>query len=221
MATLFDYKKDAVDAAAKHNAGIKERYEELKRMQESQLNESFNEAERERAYNTYMTPRASANVLAPERPQEKVERPAPVTAPTPTHTRVDSPLFTTEKLDKTLAGVKEVYETPAPIIQAQPQAKAATNLYEEQTPNFRQEEYSLSGLAKGIVAAFAALVVVMLSVICFNTHNLQAKNVKLRRLQEERAELEMKDEELDRRIQDATSFETVSEWAAQNGFIVD
>ena len=227
MATLLDNKPESTvyapaDEAAKHNALIKERYEKLRSTEETQLYESFTEAEREKAYAQYVTPRASA-VLAPERPAEVFK---PVESePVFTHTRVDSPLFTTETLERTLFEGREeaAAEAPAPVtdMQATVQPSAFEAVYEMPAPVYRSEEYSLSKMAIGAIAAFGAVVVAMLSVICLNTQNIHKKNLKIRRLEEQRAELESRDRELDERIKEATSFEHVSEWAKNNGFIVD
>lgn len=226
MATLLDNKHESTtyapaDAAAKHNALIKERYEKLRSTEETQLYESFTEAEREKAYAQYAAPRASA-VLAPERPAE-VFKPVD-NEPVFTHTRVDSPLFTAETLERTLfEGREEAAEAPAPVadMQATAQSNAFEAIYEMPASVYRSEEYSLNKAAKGALAAFGAVVVAMLSVVCLNTQNIHKKNLKLRRLEEQRAELESRDKDLDERIKEATSFDHVSEWAKNNGFIVD
>lgn len=218
MATLLDNRTQsnvyAPDVEAeKHNALIRERYERLRMTEETQLHESFTEAEREKAYAQYAAPRAS--VLAPERP---VEVSAPVTeTPSFAHTRVESPLFTTETLERTISEGRA--EAAAPVLDTY--ATAHGEVYDVPAPVYHSEAYSLSRLAKGVLAAFGATVVVMLSIIGLNTRNIQKKNVKLRQLEDKRAELESRDVELENRIEEATSFERVSEWAAQNGYVFD
>ena len=109
MATVFEnrpapaYTPPQEDAAL-HNALIKERYEKLKNAEATQLAESISEAERA----PYAAPRAAASVLAPERPEKTAPAfTAPVPERTPlgnevVHTKVDSPLFTPETLDRTI-----------------------------------------------------------------------------------------------------------------------
>ena len=114
MATIFDNRTETAytpvreDEATIHNAIIKEKYRQLlQSAEEDQLSESFSRAERSSS--------ARASVLSPERPSapERVEpsfQPAPFRPEAPAeehvtvHTRVDSPLFTPEMLERTMRG---------------------------------------------------------------------------------------------------------------------
>lgn len=77
MATVFENRPAPVytppeEEAALHNARIKERYEQLRNAEATQLAESISEAERA----PYAATRASAPTLAPERPERTASYPA-------------------------------------------------------------------------------------------------------------------------------------------------
>lgn len=80
MATVFENRPAPVytppeEEAALHNARIKERYEQLRNAEATQLAESISEAERA----PYAATRASAPTLAPDRPERTafLSRPHP------------------------------------------------------------------------------------------------------------------------------------------------
>ena len=69
-----------------------------------------------------------------------------------------------------------------------------------------------------MIAAFAALVVLMLTVIGINTRILNAKGAELAALELQRAELVEESRALAENIVNATSEETIANWAAQYGW---
>ena len=181
------------NAAALHNAQINERYLRLK----NAIDEQFEEVKAE-AY----APRAS--VLAPEKP---VETTKPETVEF-THTRVDSPLFTAETLDRTLernavAEQETVLEMPtvAPTMEVAP-------------------AYSLNMSAvKKAVAAFVGTVAVLLTVIGINTQIINANEAKIAMIEQRNAAVVAEIAELQEQIAIAESEETIAAFAQANGMV--
>lgn len=214
MATLMDKRIDYLTEdkqAQLHNAQIKERYRRLQSAEADQF-----DSETEMRSETEYTVRAS--VLAPERP---AVADTPVTEQTPQVTefvreKIDSPVFTTEKFDR--AGAIEQERNYAPVVMPAPvempvQAQAPAAVVSTET------QYSLSRMAKMVMAAFAAVVVLMLTLICVNTQILSRKSAELKDLERQRQELVEHNEEIQRRIEDAQSEETIREYAISNGMI--
>ena len=214
MATLLEHERTQTQTQAQpqtqeaqlHNAGIKERYRRLAEAEERQFNE--NNA-------TENTVRAS--VLAPERPvfTAPITENVPTVEQTPTVTEyvrnlVESPAFTTEKF----GGVRE--EKPvavqAPVEMPAQAPVAAVAAMEE-------AQYSLSNMAKIVMAAFVALVTVMLAVICINTQIINQKTLQLQALEAHRAELLEESAEIESRIAQARSEEAIREYANSQGMI--
>lgn len=183
-----------------HNQRIKERYERLMSTEEDQLNESFSESK------AFSSARASS-VLSPERPAEAEK--------TYTRTRVDSPLFTTETLERTLAESK-AEQASAPVVQEV--AIAPVSVVSTKT---NVAAYSVSAFAKAVIAGFAVLVCVMLCIIGINSETIRRKNVKIRRLEDKRQELEEESEDILSRIEEVRSFEFIKTWAEANGFVFE
>ena len=215
MATLLEYERTETQAqpqtreAQIHNAGIKERYRRLRDAEERQFNESNA---------TENTIRAS--VLAPESPVfiSPVEENVAAVEQMPTVTEyvrayVESPVFTTEKFSGITAEAPVAAYSPVEIPAQAPVAAAAAVAVSQEA------QYSLSRMAKIVMAAFAALVVVMLSVICINTQIINQKTLQLRALEEQRAELLEENEAIQSRIAQARSEETIREYAKSQGMI--
>lgn len=59
----------------------------------------------------------------------------------------------------------------------------------------------------------------MLTLICVNTQILSRKSAELKDLERQRQELVERNEEIQRRIEDAQSEETIREYAISNGMI--
>lgn len=213
MATLLEEMKtgtmSAVEEAQRHNALIKERY---RRLQDAEADQFAEETHIERNATNY-TVRAS--VLAPE---------APVIADTPVfeqapmitefvHERVESPVFTTEKFnaierEQTVAEV--VAPTPVEMPTQAPVQATATEV---------EVQYGLSRLAKTVMAAFAATVTLMLCLIGVNSNVIRQKSVRLQELETQNQELMIEYQELQARIQQATSQETIMEYVQEEGMI--
>lgn len=197
MATLTETKTirqaPAEDnAAALHNAQINERYLRLK----NAVDEQFEEARAE-AY----APRAS--VLAPERP---VETAAPETVEF-THTRVDSPLFTAETLDRTLERNAVQEEAVLEMPMAAPVQETAAS-------------YSLNFSAvKKALAAFVGTVAVLLTAIGINTRIINANEAKIAMIEQQNAAVVAQIAELQGQIAIAESEETIAEFAQANGMV--
>ncbi len=214
MATLLENERTqemlATKEAQLHNAQIKERYRRLRDAEERQFSENTIQNA------TDYTVRAS--VLAPEKPVfispsfeevPKVEQTPQVTEFV--RERIESPVFTTDKFN----GVQEesaISQAPIEIPFAAQAPTMAVSVSQE-------AQYSLSRMAKMVMAAFAAVVVMMLTVICINTQIINQKTLKLRNLEEQRTELTERNEEIQRRIEEARSEETIKEYALSQGMI--
>lgn len=213
MATLLENERTQTltqDREAElHNAGINERYRRLAAAEERQFGESNA---------TETTVRAS--VLAPERPAftapiaENI--PAIEQIPTVTEyvrTRVESPVFTTEKFGGITEEAPVAVQTPVEMpTQTAAAAVAAVAVSQE-------AQYSLSRMAKIVMAAFATLVAVMLAVICINTQIISQKTLQLKALEAQRAELLEENAEIQNRIAQARSEEAIREYAKSQGMI--
>ena len=201
MATLTGEKTINLTAnkqAELHNAQIAERY---RRLQDAEADQFASETHNETQY----TVRAS--VLAPEAPKTFE---TPITEQTPQVTeyvreRIETPVFTTEKFERAMEN-SPVMTKPVEI------PKQATSVA-------TAEQYSLSRMAKLVMAVFATVVVMMLTLICINTQIIQRKSLELRNLEQQREELIEKNAEIQRRIEIAQSEETIREYALSQGMI--
>ena len=245
MATIFDNRTETAytpvreDEATIHNANIKEKYRQLlQSAEEDQLSESFSRAERSSS--------ARASVLSPERPSapERVEpsfQPAPFRPEAPAeehvtvHTRVDSPLFTPEMLERTMrggeapvsdfGGAAEMYAPAAEMYAAEmpaavPMAPAVAEMpVAAVNTEAAEESYGLSAFAIRMIAAFAAAVVMLLTVIGINSYVIRQKTNQLRNLEQRREQLVEETEALEMQIEEATSYEAILEYAQEHGMI--
>jgi hypothetical protein len=240
MATIFDnpnaYSPAPEEDEALHNALIKERYRKLQNAEETQLSESISAAHEESQRTSQLSqisqnPQisqtyASAAVLAPERPnKESVYEPIG-------HTRVDSPLFTPEMLDKTIQANRSALDEET--LSSVPTApNAAPNTVSNVAPTFvegvkplettavsvQEESYSLNAFAIKMIAAFAAVVVVLLAIIGINSAIIRQKSIRLSELEEQKESLIIENAELVQRIFDATSMDEILKWADENDFV--
>ena len=232
MATVFEnrpapaYTPPQEDAAL-HNALIKERYEKLKNAEATQLAESISEAERA----PYAAPRAAASVLAPERPEKTAPAfTAPVPERTPlgnevVHTKVESPLFTPETLDRT---IQENYydfaptQMPAaPVIPVQTAEMPAAAATAASVDAAVKESYGLNALAVKMIAAFAALVFTLLTIIGINSYVIRQKTMRLNQLEQRKERLVEQRSELEKDILEAQSYEKILEFVREHGMILD
>ncbi len=204
----------AEKVAQEHNALIKERYRRLQAAEAEQFSTVTENVAAQQ------TPRAS--VLMPEAPAP-VFNDAPAMEQTPyvtefVHARVEEPVFTTEKFN----GIQQAEAVAvAPTIMATPVAPAMqVNVYAPTQAAVETEaQYTFSAMAKKICLAFAATATIMLSVIGINSGIMRRNNVRLRNLEEQEQSLIERNEELQQRIEAATSEETIIQFAQENGMI--
>ena len=206
MATLEDVKTKEIAAlkeAELHNAGIQERYRRLREAEERQFSTPTQNAA---AY----TVRAS--VLAPEKPAFSTFENVPQTAQTPEITEFVResvvPAYTSEKLETFT--VEQAVQAPVEI----PVARVEQAVQVEQVA-----QYSLSAFAKKAIVAFCATVTLMTSLIGVNTHLINKKRVEIANLQATQQQLLQENAEMQRRIQEATSEESIREYALSQGMI--
>lgn len=205
MATLTEEKIMNLTAdkqAELHNAQIAERY---RRLQDAEADQFASETHNQAKY------AVRASVLTPEAPAIFQ---TPVTEQTPQVTefvreRIENPVFTTEKFERATENAP-VAVKPVEI----PMQAVSTT-----TAVATAEEYSLSRMAKMVMAVFATVVVMMLTLICINTQIIQNKSMQLRNLERQREELVERNEEISRRIENAKSEETIKEYALSQGMI--
>ena len=200
MATLLNEQKmntaTATDIreAELHNAQIRERYRLLRDAEERQF----------ASFETEQNIRAS--VLTPERPAA-----TPVETPTFSHERVSSELFTTETLDRAIRN-----NTPAmPMTPVAPVEIQPTNVQAVE----QETVFGLSSFAKTVAAVFCAVIVTMLTMICINTQIINEKAAKLAELEKQQRTLVQRSVKLKEQIEDATSDETIEEFALKYGMV--
>lgn len=192
---------NAETEAQKHNARISENYNRLKNAIASQFAEDVRTDERKEDD-------AQANVNAHEKPTYISPNGgnASTYAQVPTVTEYASQrtaaLFTTEKFER--MQLPEEQTVAAPV-------QAAAVIMEAQ--------YSLSLTAKIAIVAFVAVVTVMLSLICVNTYTINAKRANIARLEEQKAVLVEQNAQVQKRIEDAKSEETIREYAESQGMV--
>lgn len=85
--------------------------------------------------------------------------------------------------------------------------------------NVVQESYSLTTFAKTVMAVFAVVVMSLMALICVNTHSLEQKSIRIQELQAKRQELIERNQEVERRIEEAKSEETIRQYAESQGMV--
>ena len=201
MNTLFDRNTQEDQERVLHNSKINERYKEILGTVEGQFGKE------EAAVNTVQT---YAPVLdAPSVVTPAMEQTPRVTEYTPTG--VAASLFTTETLDRIAANPVE--DTFAPtVIMPQAVEVAAPVIEKEAT-------YSLTPMAKVVMAVFAAVVVIMLALIGVNSQTIQRQSLRLRNLEEKKQELIERSEEVQRYIAELQTEESIIERATEAGLL--
>ena len=126
-------------AAALHNAQIKERYERLRNVEADQFAQFEQDSQAQ--------PRAS--VLAPERPAPRTSEQTPSVTEY-TRREEDYAIFTPEALDRAMERSVPTAPVYAPPVQPMPVAVVEPTVAVE-----RETQYSLSALAKKVLVAFA------------------------------------------------------------------
>ena len=223
MTTLWETQTlDSLQAeeARRHNEQIRQKYLQLQNAEEAQLSHVFENAEQQARVEEFTAPAApvSATPAAPVAPVQTAQ------AKTVPLTEQQKDLFTADTFRRVVSGAAEaqtqapaqtianapVYRpvfTPAPI-KAQEVVKQAEKSL---------ESYSLTNAAKAVIAAVAAFVVLLITLIGINTRILNAKGAELSVLEAKKAELVEQSRELAERIENATSEETIAEWAQARG----
>ena len=186
------------ERAKEHNALIDERFRLIQNSVENQFKNvtDFISATAYEEQQTYYAPQNEAVPTLQQRPTvTEYVRP----------NAAASPLFT-----------MQTYERFRPEMQ---QASRVENKTEEKAVAKQQSAYSLTPLAKTVMAAFAVVVVTMMTVICVNTQTINKKTQVLQGLEMQKQELMEANEEIQRRIAQAQSEETIREYAQSQGMV--
>ncbi len=178
--------------AQKHNEMINERYRRLFSAEEIQFAES--EATAVQSYAPVSTHEAPVEDFAPT-----VEQVPTVTE----YARTTSPVFTTEKFAR-------IEENQSQIVVSAPVSTVSAKAVSEIA-------YTLSPLAKIVMAVFTAVVVAMITLICINTHAINTKTVRLKNLEKQKEELMERNEDIQRRIDEARSEQAIRAYAESQG----
>ena len=192
MATLLENQLQAQRAseleAQLHNAQINERYRRLKEAENDQFAALSDESI---TFNHLETPIAPTEY---------------------THTKVDSPIFNVETLQRVIQNglpnaIEELVSTPT-------QAPVAT-----QSTEMQEEKAYLTRFAKLVAAAFMVLVALLMTVICINTQVINNKTVQLGELEATRQQLVEENIRLQQQISEAMSDEVIAEFARSIGMV--
>ena len=179
--------------AQQHNAQINERYRKLLSAENDQFSEQ-----------TYAAPVAST-VIAPTVDETPVMEQAPQVTEF-VRERVAAPIFTTEKFEM----LQGTAVRPAPVF---------APVFEQKAKNVAavEAQYSLTPLAKVVMAVFTMIVIAMLTMICINTRLIENKSIRIKNLEKQREELMERNEEIQQRIAAARDPETIREYAESHG----
>lgn len=226
MTTLWETQTlDSLQAeeARRHNEQIRQKYLQLQNAEEAQLSHVFENAEQQTRAEEFNAPAApvSAMPAAPVAPVQTAQ------AKTVSLTEQQKDLFTADTFRRMVSGaakaqapvqtpVQESVQAPVyrPVFTPAPEkAQEAVKQAEKSL-----ESYSLTNAAKAVIAAVAAFVVLLITLIGINTRILNAKGVELSALEAKKAELAEQSRELAERIENATSEETIAAWAQANGW---
>ena len=205
MNTLLDRNTQEDQERTLHNSMINERYKNLLGIVEEQ----FQEAPTVNATQTY-APVEEAPVVETTHNAPATEQVPHVTEYTPTG--IAASLFTTETLDR-IAPPQHVEDTFAPTVIMPKERVAVTPVVE------KEATYSLTPMAKLVMAAFTALVVIMLALIGVNSYTIQRKSIRLKNLEEKKQELMERNEEIQRYIDELQTEESIIERATQAGLL--
>ncbi len=190
MATLVENKKPNTISANQAELLHNSQISENYRLLRDLEDRQFESIERERA-----SMQSNANVLT-------IERPATTELP---RERVTSDLFTVETLDRAIRNNVVVEAT-------QPEAVIIESVAHE-------EVAALSSFAKTVAAVFAAVIVMMLTVICINTQIINQKANYLSTLEQKQQELVAKELDLQEKIMRQTSKKAIEEFAEKYGMV--
>lgn len=226
MTTLWETQTlDSLQAeeARRHNEQIRQKYLQLQNAEEAQLSHVFENAEQQTRAEEFNAPAApvSAMPAAPVAPVQTAQ------AKTVSLTEQQKDLFTADTFRRMVSGAAKAQapvQTPVrESVQAPVYRPVFTPAPEKTQEAVKQaekslESYSLTNAAKAVIAAVAAFVVLLITLIGINTRILNAKGVELSALEAKKAELAEQSRELAERIENATSEETIAAWAQANGW---
>ena len=226
MTTLWETQTlDSLQAeeARRHNEQIRQKYLQLQNAEEAQLSHVFENAEQQTRAEEFNAPAAPVSTMpaAPVAPAQTAQ------AKTVSLTEQQKDLFTADTFRRMVSGAaKAQAPVQAPVresVQAPVYRPVFTPAPEKAQEAVKQaekslESYSLTNAAKAVIAAVAAFVVLLITLIGINTRILNAKGAELSALEAKRAELAEQSRELAERIENATSEETIAAWAQANGW---
>ena len=192
----------------RHNAMINEHYQKLLNAVNGQLAEDTNVSfqKEEKTYNTnvenenvYISPNVntvnSVNYEQAPRVTEYLSR-------------ASSALFTADKFEQMKAMQMNERTMMTPTY-----APAKVEAVQKEV------QYSLSNAAKTVIVTFAVAIVGMLTLIGVNTNAINQKRMNIEALETRKAELVEMSESVQERIQQATSEETIREYAESQGMV--
>ena len=178
--------------AREHNAQIKERYRLLQSAEADQFASAlYTETAPETP--VYTAPVEQVNIADYQEVREIAS------------------VFTTDKFQQIQELEQAIVNAPVEIAPASVETPVAATATEV--------GYSLSTLAKTVMAVFAMVVIAMLTLICINTQLLNQKTVRLKNLEEKRDQLIEQNAEIQARIELAQSYETIRQYAESYGMI--
>ena len=192
-----ELQKAEVEKAQKHNELINENFLKIKNLVHAQFDEDevqdVVETVEEVVEETplYISP---ANVTNLERAPIVTEYASPMAVA----------VFTAQKYEIAKENTQPV-EYTAPV---------------QATERAVEVSYSLTPLAKVIMAAFTFVVVAMLAMICMNTQIIRQKSIRIQNLEEKKQQLLHQVDEMESRIAAAQSEETILQYALENGIIL-
>ncbi len=203
METLLDRSTIENTEQERHNAMIKERYRRILDAAEDQLSTPVIEEETARVSTAYASVASTYDTLP------IVEQAPTVTEYAPS--KLAASVFTPAKFDR----MEDARPQAAPVAVVAPAKPVSVS----KTVNATEAHYSLTPLAKVVMAIFTLVVTTMLILIGVNSQTIERKNIRLRNLEEKKQELMEKNEELQRYIEELQTEDSILERAAQAGLI--
>lgn len=188
------------EEAQRHNAMINERYRML---QNAIADQFYDETQSEQTFAEVSEPAKSLYISPSEVNTAAVEQ-----APTVTEyvSPMASALFTTQKFEM-------IQSELAKPNQAQAIAPAQVTAIKTEA------QYSLTPFAKILMAVATFVIITMLAVICINTQIINQKSLRIKNLEQKKEQLLEQNEEIQRRIENARSEETIKEFAESQGMV--
>ena len=202
MSTVLERNTVEAMEKEKHNAMIGERYRKLLSAVEDQHSTEMPVTTSERAYSPAYTVEAPSYTPIDDTPV--LEQIPEVKEYTPS--ALASSVFTTEKFERMVGG--EAVDTFKPTYVAPVKPKTVSEVH-----------YSLTPLAKIAMVAFTAVVTIMLACIGANTQTIRTKSLRLKNLEEQKQELIERNEEIQRRIAELQTEESIIERATEAGLL--